>query len=425
MSGFDGLSWAGFLRRPFAAPERVREYQDRRVQALARQAAARVPFYRRWFREAGVRAEEIGGVADLKRLPVLNKTEYARGKAEGLVAEGTDERRCFELYSSGTTGERVRILRTRAEEYTLYAHRLRAQMLSGLRPWDVRLRIGLPGHKTRAHRLGVFRFEFVNEELPFEALRAEVFGKHFDILGAKPGLIELLLPDWGERLRGMKLKRVFTGAELLTGDLRRRIEEAAGCRVVDFYGAMEVNLMAWECVRCGLYHFCDDGVCAEVLREDGSEAGPGEAGRLVVTPLHSFITPMIRYEIGDVVRRAAGPRGCAIRFSTIDRIEGRTIDYLPLPGGRWLSPIRLIETLQNTPGVRRYQVVQTAAAEIEVRVEPEEGFGEEHAGRVRRSVEELAGEGVRVQVRVAERIARPPGRKVKLVEAWRGEVQRG
>ncbi len=419
MSGFDALSWPGLLRRPFAAPERIREYQDRRVRALARQAALRVPFYRRWFREAGVRAGDIGGVADLKRLPVLTKTEYSRRKAEGLVAEGTDERRCLERMSSGTTGEPVRNLRTRGEEYILYACRLRAQMLSGLRPRDVRLRIGAVSQTTWAHRLGLFRYQFVDDGKPFEALRAEAYSKRFDILDVNPELMELLLPEGGERLRRMKLKRVFTGAELMTPGLRRRIEETVGCGVGDFYGATEVNLVAWECVRCGLYHLCEDGVYAEVLKADGSEAGPGEEGRLVVTPLHSFVTPMIRYEIGDVVRRPAGRRACAIRFSTIDRIEGRLRDYLPLPGGRWLSPIRVIVAVQALARVRRYRVAQTALDAIEVWIEPEAGFSREDAERVRKTVEELAEAAVKVEVKVVETLPQPPGANLSIVQAWR------
>lgn len=423
MSGFDALSLAGLWGRPFAAPERIRRYQDGRVRALAR-AAERVPFYRRWFQEAGVRAGEIGGVGDLKRLPVLTKTEYSRRKGEGLVAEGTDERRCFVRMSSGTTGEPVRSLRTRGEEYTLYAYRLRAQMLSGLRPWDVRLRIGAVSKTTWAHRLGLFRYQFIDDEKPFEALRAEAYGKRFDILDVNPELMEILLEEWGERLRGMKVKRVFTGAELLTPGLRRRIEERVGCRVVDFYGATEVNLVAWECVRCGLYHVCEDGVYAEVLREDGSEAGPGEEGRLVVTPLHSFVTPLIRYEIGDVVRRPAEGRECAIRFGTIDRIEGRMRDYLPLPGGRWLSPIRLIVAVQALPRVRRYRVVQRALDAIEVWIEPEAGFSGEDGERARKTVEDLAEWGVKVEVRVVEAIPEPPGANTSIVQAWREGVQR-
>jgi phenylacetate-CoA ligase len=413
--------WAGFLQRPFLAPERVRAYQDARVRGLVDHAWRNVAFYRRRFEAAGIRPEEIGGGADLARLPILTKAELRACRDGEMLARGVDEASCTEEISSGTTGEPVRFVRTRGEEYTLFAHRLRAQVLSGLRPWDVRMKIGSKPVRTLPHRLGLFRCDAVSDGQPHTQILAELAKKRFDVLSAMPNILDILLPLMGEsNLRGRKLRRVFCGAELLSPATRRRIEEALGCRVVDFYGATEVNLVAWECVRCGLYHTCDDAVYAEVIPEDGRQAGAGEEGRLVLTALHSFAMPLIRYEIGDVVRRPAAPRGCRIGFGVIDKIVGRVADHLPLPDGQWLGPGRLIEVAQSMEGVRRFRILQTSPVSLEVEVEREEGFCAEQAGRLRAGLEKLLPAGVRVEIREVDEMPLTAGGKLRIVEAWRG-----
>jgi phenylacetate-CoA ligase len=99
--------------------------------------------------------------------------------------------------------------------------------------------------------------------------------------------------------------------------------------------------MAWECRHSGDLHTCDDGVLIEVL-VDGRPAEPGERGEVVVTNLHAYAMPFIRYRIGDVATREA-PCGCGAPFAAIGEI--RSSSGLPLdriqpaadPGRRMLG----------------------------------------------------------------------------------------
>ncbi len=422
MTRFEFRSWLGFWGRPFLSRERVQAYQDARIRRLARHAWENVPFYRRRFEASGVRPEEIRGGVDLARLPLLSKADLFDTPIEDFVARGTDAASCLVEISSGTTGEPVRFLRTRAEEYTLFAHRLRAQVLSGLRPWNIRMKIGSPPVKTWPHRLGLFRCDNVSDRLPHAEILTQLEKKKFDVLYATPGMLDVLSPLLAEsRLRAGRLRLVFSGAELLPRYKRIRLSETLGCPVVDFYGATEVNLIAWECVRCGVYHTCDDGVLAEVLNDDGSAAQVGEYGRLVVTALHSFAMPLIRYDLGDVVRRPARTPACPIGFGSIDQIAGRLADYLVLPNGQWLSPYRLIEVAQAVEGIRRFQILQAGPADLVVQVQPAAGFGDESVRRLRLGFTELLPDDVRVGIRRVEEIPLTPACKLRIVQAWSGK----
>ena len=221
----------------------------------------------------------------------------------------------------------------------------------------------------------------------------------------------------------MRLKRIFTGAEQLSTSVRRKVEQAAGCPIVDFLGACECNLVGWQCPECGLYHCCDDNVIVEVLR-DGRPVGPGEDGELILTTLHSYAMPFLRYRLGDSIRLADAPRRCRVGFTTFERIQGRTVDYLTLPDGSRLSPYTLMDELDVLDGVQRYEAEQTDSSGVTVRVQPEEGVdrGVLH-DKVSSQCRRVLPAAVAVRVEMVDRFVVDPTRKrrfVRVAEAMRG-----
>jgi phenylacetate-coenzyme A ligase PaaK-like adenylate-forming protein len=78
----------------------------------------------------------------------------------------------------------------------------------------------------------------------------------------------------------------------------------------------------------------------EVLRDDGRPALPGEEGEVVGTALHSWIAPLIRFRMGDLVTRGAGPCSCGASNSVLTRVQGRVADRFFLPSGRSIHPRR-------------------------------------------------------------------------------------
>jgi phenylacetate-CoA ligase len=191
------------------------------------------------------------------------------------------------------------------------------------------------------------------------------------------------------------------------------------CPTVDFYGAIELNLLGWECRSCGSYHTCDDSVYLEIVREDGTRASAGEEGRLLVTGLHSFAFPLIRYELGDVVRRPAQRPDCRIRFGALDKIVGRVADYIPLPDGRCISSHQIEEMTDYVAGIRRFQCVQAGPQEILWKIQAGPEFTEDSVRALERSFEPYA-VSFRVRVELVAGFEVGPSGKHRIVQAWRG-----
>jgi phenylacetate-coenzyme A ligase PaaK-like adenylate-forming protein len=97
---------------------------------------------------------------------------------------------------------------------------------------------------------------------------------------------------------------------------------------------------------------------------------------VLLTNLANYVQPVIRYRLGDSVVLAAGPCGCGSALPTI-RVEGRTDEILRVPraggGVVVLVPMGVATVVEETPGVRRYQVLQTAPARLTIRLEPDSG----------------------------------------------------
>lgn len=352
-------------RAPFAPTERLAALRQEKLRRVVRHAAHNVAFYRRAFEKHGFDPLARDDF-EIHELPLTPKLTVKQTPVEDRIAAGVDLAQCDVSQTSGSTGEPILIAHTRDEAARLYGRRLRAQTLGGLRPWHKRAILGYHMQRRWPHRLGLFRIDAIPLELNSAQIFERLHALRPDILRGPPSSLERVAEDAPDSLAALGLQVVFSGAEQLSSRARRRIEDAAGCPVLDFYGASECNLIAWQCSRCGLYHTCDDSVIVEVLR-DGRPVSPGEEGEIYITGLDSFAMPFLRYQVGDVVRLPSSPPDCDVRFGAIESIQGRVIDYLGFPGGRILSPYTLMNELDELQALQRYEAEQTRPDSVVVR----------------------------------------------------------
>jgi phenylacetate-coenzyme A ligase PaaK-like adenylate-forming protein len=85
---------------------------------------------------------------------------------------------------------------------------------------------------------------------------------------------------------------------------------------------------------------------------------------------------VIRYQLGDSVVVSNQPCRCGSPLETIS-VEGRTDEILRVSGSGGgeavLLPMAIATVVEETPGIRRYQVVQTARDALTVRLENNPG----------------------------------------------------
>ena len=81
-----------------------------------------------------------------------------------------------------------------------------------------------------------------------------------------------------------------------------------------------------------LSHPSNVAALAELFRRDGTACDVHETGRLVITSLRNYATPLLRYQIGDY--GALGePCSCGRGMPVLQAINGRVRNMLQLPCG--------------------------------------------------------------------------------------------
>lgn len=170
----------------------------------------------------------------------------------------------------------------------------------------------------------------------------------------------------GVTLAGLREVRTVSG--VVTSALRERCQQVLGVPIVDIYSAQEVGIIALQCPESGLLHIQSEHLLVEVLDEQGHPCGEGEIGQVVVTDLHNFAMPLIRYALNDWAE--VGPIcSCGRGLPTLRRVMGRTRNMAMSPQGQPFWPV--LDTkrmLQAMPQLKQYQFEQTASDAITVRL---------------------------------------------------------
>lgn len=168
--------------------------------------------------------------------------------------------------------------------------------------------------------------------------------------------------------RPRNLRQVRTVCEALAPGLRELCLEVLGVPLVDCYSAQEVGYLALQCPEHPHYHAQAERLLVEILDEDGQPCRVGQVGRVVVTDLHNFATPLVRYELGDHAE-VGPPCPCGRGLPVLRRIVGRRRGMLVYPDGRTVWPMFAVACREAAP-YRELQVVQEASGALRARVVP-------------------------------------------------------
>jgi phenylacetate-CoA ligase len=392
---------------------RIGQLQSRQLELLLRHAATTVPYYRkRWGSTASAQ--------DFADLPLLIgrdlQDNFAELKSKAIPPEhGT----VVEVRSSGSTGSPKRVLKTQLSQLFWHALTLREHLwhrrdLSGKL---AAIRRGASGKQSSwgtategalvtgaAVGLGV-------EKQHVEAQVAWLQREDPSYLLTYPSLLgELARTCLSGGIRLPSLLEARTISEIVTPELRRLCREAWHVPVVDMYSTEEAGFIAAQCPDHEHYHVQAETVLVEILDEHGRPCAPGEVGRVVVTDLHNFATPLIRYDIGDFAEVGA-PCSCGRGLPVLTRIVGRTRNLLVTADGKRYYPIIGQTGFLDIAPILQHKFVQTAFDVLEARIVMREAPTTEQVERLRAHVAKGVPAGIRIEVVRVESLHRGQGGK--------------
>lgn len=182
-------------------------------------------------------------------------------------------------------------------------------------------------------------------------------------------------------------RRVWTGSEPLSAEVRAALEETWGVPVGNVWGTSEGGGVATPC-DVGSSHLSEDLNIVEFVDEYGRPVGPGaRAAKVLLTNLFNRTLPLIRYEVTDEVTVLPGRCRCGSAHRRIDDIQGRLEDNF-VYGGVRVHAYAFAAPLERLRSIVEYEVRQTpegAAIAVHSRQPVDlEHLGREITGNLRR-----------------------------------------
>jgi phenylacetate-CoA ligase len=162
------------------------------------------------------------------------------------------------------------------------------------------------------------------------------------------------------------IEQVHTYGEIVDDDLRALCHSVLDLPIVDTYSANELGVLALQAPGSSAFHTADETHIIEVLDEDEQPCQPGAVGRVVVTPLHNFASPLIRYANGDYAE-VGEPLGSGRGLGVLNRIIGRTRNMAVRPGGERFWPAYGGPSINRIAPLQQVQLIQHTETTIEVR----------------------------------------------------------
>jgi phenylacetate-CoA ligase len=388
-------------------PERLRALQVERLQALIGRAFEQVPYYRELMQARGFGPDDIRGLEDLGRFPLLTKPDI-RAHSEALKAR--DARGLASFNTGGSSGEPLIFYIGKERVSHDVAAKWRAT-----RWWDVDIGDrevvvwGSPIELSAQDLVRVLRDRLLRTRLipAFEMSQANLDRFVAEIRAFGPRMLfgypsSLSLIARHARMRGQPMddlgvKVAFVTSERLYDDQRAAIEEGFACPVANGYGGRDAGFIAHACPE-GSLHITAEDIIVEVVDSTGDAVPPGVAGEIVVTHLATGDFPFVRYRTGDVGVLSGHTCACGRGLPVLAEIQGRTTDFVVARDGTVMHGLSLIYVLRGVPGIDKFKIVQESLDHTRIQLVLTAAFDRTRLVEIERGIQARLGAGVRVDL---------------------------
>ncbi len=375
-------SYKWLLKTQWLSRRDLEILQLKLLRKLVRHAYNNVPFYRRLFDKAGVTPDDIRDISDLKKVPLVSR-EYVIRHREDFIALNRDSFKAFQFSTGGSTGEPLRYPLDRRAYSLGWAAIYRGLSWGGYNIGDPVLVIaGASLVSEDKPLLAKLRYKLEREYvLPGTDLTISNMEQAYRLLIRKkirfirgyPSAIsafaEYLL---NHGLTVESIRSIFTTAETLLPHYKKVIMKAfPQAEIYDGWGAFDGGGNAMECSEHTGLHFSMELAVLEIIDDNGDEVSENEEGTVVLTSLHNYSFPFIRYVVGDkAIKGDECP--CGRGLPIIKRILGRTTELIRLPQKVISGPA--LTLIMKDFNLLRYQFIVERGYTIIVKYMPASGF---------------------------------------------------
>ncbi|MBU0527554.1 AMP-binding protein [Candidatus Micrarchaeota archaeon] len=270
----------------------------------------------------------------LDMLPVTEK-DAVRGNVDSFIRKGISKQNLIKVKTSGSSGQPATFFLDPETSSYRKALTFFIGIEAGRTPFDVFTWFrshAIPEPPKLYSNLGLYNC-LILYMITDERKNLEYAKKYKStIFGGYPSEMQCLAHANNELENPIKLKYIFSGAEVLSPATRKFIEDSFSCPVFNAYACWEFGPIAFECPEEHNLHINSRSVYLEVLDQNGKPKKSG-TGEIVISGLLNTGMPLLRYRLGDL-GSLGGACPCGRGHQVLKSIEGRSDDWIILPSGR-------------------------------------------------------------------------------------------
>lgn len=213
-------------------------------------------------------------------------------------------------------------------------------------------------------------------------------------------------------LKAPRIQQVMTSSHTVEPALRERTRRVLGASIRDRYSCEELGPIAFQCPESdNYYHVAVANVIVEIVDDGGAPLPPDTAGNVLVTGLHQWASPAVRYDLGDIATGHDHCPGCGCTVPALSQLLGRKY-FLVNKGKEGLRHVRILaEHWLACAPVREHRVLRTQATRFRAEVVLDTPLSAAQHAALCSMLQRHIGEEFTFDVVQLEAIAWPPGRK--------------
>lgn len=362
-------------------------------------------------------------VTQFRDMPLLTK-EVIRSNFERLKSEDLYHREWFLNSSGGSTGRPITLVQDKEfRDWSNAAEDLFFTRFLGIKNYATVTKIYLwgserdlfkqrsaAGHLINyiADRIFINAFKMTEVDL---RRTVSIINKRKPVLlkGYAGSLYQLAIFINKNNLKVHVPRVIYSAAETLYPFMRKVIEEVFQCKVFDYYGSREVGAIAGQCSHGKMHVFTFNNL-VEVVDDRNQPVPPGQEGRILITTLHNFAMPLVRYDIGDTAILTEGC-DCGIDLPVLEKITGRVTDHFVTQEGTLVNGEYFTHLFYFKDWLSGFQVTQKDVKTIAIDYVADTVVPSVEAEDIKRKIRFVMGHDCRIQwCKVNEILPTPQGK---------------
>lgn len=229
--------------------------------------------------------------------------------------------------------------------------------------------------------------------------------------------IAIFMEEYKIPIKGVK--GIIAIGEGLKDDARVNIQNAFGVEPYSRYSTEELGVLGNNYGNGTKMLINQVSFLVEVLDDNNQPVPEGEIGKVVVTDFTSDVTPLIRYDTGDLARVSKYKDGLVYE---IDNLEGREIEVIYTTKGNALTPFTINSVMRTYDDVLQFQFIQHTKDEYEMKVLPIDISNHQSYEEAILKLKDLLGSDAKIHLSIVEEIETlKSGKRPYIINLYRKE----